>query len=52
MEVYAPIAHRLGIRALKEEMEDISLRYLDPIGYREIESALAMKSGETGRIHQ
>ena len=46
MEVYAPIAHRLGIRALKEEMEDISLRYLDPIGYHEIESALAMKSGE------
>ena len=45
-EVYAPIAHRLGIRALKEEMEDISLRYLDPIGYHEIESALAMKSGE------
>ncbi|MFR3201416.1 MAG: RelA/SpoT family protein [[Clostridium] leptum] len=46
MEVYAPIAHRLGIRALKEEMDDISLRYLDPIGYHEIESALAMKSGE------
>ena len=46
MEVYAPIAHRLGIRALKEEMEDISLRYLVPIGYHEIESALAMKSGE------
>ena len=46
IEVYAPIAHRLGIRALKEEMEDISLRYLDPIGYHEIESALAMKSGE------
>ena len=46
MEVYAPIAHRLGIRALKEEMEDISLRYLDPIGYHEIESALAMKANE------
>ena len=44
MEVYAPIAHRLGIRALKEEMEDISLRYLDPIGYHEIESALDRKS--------
>lgn len=46
MEVYAPIAHRLGIRALKEEMEDISLQYLDPIGYHEIESALAMKANE------
>ena len=37
MEVFAPIAHRLGIRAVKEEMEDLSLRYLDPIGYQEIE---------------
>ena len=37
MEVYAPIAHRLGIRTVKEEMEDLSIRYLDPIGYKEIE---------------
>ena len=36
MEVYAPIAHRLGIGSLKEELEDISLKYLDPIGYNEI----------------
>ena len=40
MEVYAPIAHRLGITAVKEEMEDLSLRYLDPIGYAEIEEEL------------
>ncbi|WP_050697757.1 RelA/SpoT family protein [Anaeromassilibacillus senegalensis] len=46
MEVYAPIAHRLGIRAVKEELEDISLRYLDPIAYQEIESGLAMRSSE------
>ena len=40
MEVYAPIAHRLGITAVKEEMEDLSLRYLDPVGYAEIEEEL------------
>ena len=40
MEVYAPIAHRLGISNIKEELEDLSLRYLDPIGYQEISSML------------
>ena len=33
MEVYAPIAHRLGIGAVKDDLEDISLQYLDPDGY-------------------
>ncbi|MGN0551489.1 MAG: RelA/SpoT family protein [Acutalibacteraceae bacterium] len=46
MEIFAPIAHRLGIRALKEEMEDLSIRYLDPVGYCEIEHALALSEGE------
>lgn len=43
MEVYAPIAHRLGIRTIKEELEDLSLKYLDPIAYKEIQEALDSK---------
>ncbi len=36
MEIYAPIAHRLGMQRMKWELEDLSLLYLDPIGYQEI----------------
>ena len=46
LEIYAPIAHRLGIRAFKEELEDIAIRYLDPIAYKEIEDSLSMKMSE------
>lgn len=50
MEVFAPIAHRLGIRAVKEELEDLSLQYLDPIGYRDIEGQLDLKREERTRF--
>ncbi len=43
LEVFAPIAHRLGIRALKEELEDLAIAHLDPVGYKEIEELLAVR---------
>lgn len=50
LEIYAPIAHRLGIRAIKDELEDLSVRYLDPIAYKEIENNLSMKKEEGERF--
>ena len=46
MEIYAPIAHRLGMQRMKWELEDLSLKYLDPIGYDEIVSKLGEKQQE------
>lgn len=46
MNIYAPIAHRLGIKAIQDEIEDISFHYLDPYAYAEIEAKLKIRSDE------
>ncbi|MGI6030983.1 MAG: RelA/SpoT family protein [Eubacteriales bacterium] len=43
MEVYSPLAHRLGMSKIKTELEDISIRYLDPVGCEEIIRTVAEK---------
>ena len=43
MEIYAPIAHRLGMQQAKWELEDLALQYLDPQGYKEITDSLEAK---------
>ena len=46
MEIYAPIAHRLGMQRAKWELEDLSLQYLDPQGYKEITETLDRRMPE------
>lgn len=46
MNIYAPIAHRLGIRAIKDELEDLAFHYLDPFAYREIEQVMEKRRGD------
>ena len=40
MDIYAPIAHRLGMSAIKDELQDISLRILDPVGYEDVRHSI------------
>ncbi len=46
MYIYAPLAHRLGIQRIKQELENLSLKYLDPIGYEEVETGIEKKYGQ------
>lgn len=46
LEIYSPIAHRLGISKIKCELEDLSLRYIDPEGYYDLVEKVAKKKRE------
>lgn len=46
LEVYAPLAHRLGLQRIKWELEDLSLKYLDSVAYYEIADSVHMKKQE------
>ena len=46
MQVYAPLAHRLGMQKIKQELENLGLAYLDPIGYDEVRTDIEKKYGQ------
>ena len=45
MHVYAPLAHRLGMQRIKQELENLAISYLDPIGYGEVSGDIDRKYG-------
>lgn len=45
-EIYAPLAHRLGIATFKWELEDLAFKYLEPAGYRQVSELVATKREE------
>lgn len=47
MHIYAPLAHRLGIQKIKQELENLSLYYLDRVGYDEVKASIDSKYGES-----
>ena len=47
MQVYAPLAHRLGMQKIKQELENLGLKYIDPIGYEEVKVNIERKYGQS-----
>ncbi|MBQ8408855.1 MAG: bifunctional (p)ppGpp synthetase/guanosine-3',5'-bis(diphosphate) 3'-pyrophosphohydrolase [Clostridia bacterium] len=47
MHVYAPLAHRLGMQKIKQELENMGLQHLDPIGYSEVKGDIESKYGKS-----
>ena len=52
MEIYAPIAHRLGISKIKVELDDLSLKYLEPEVYYELVEKIALRKSEREQFVQ
>ncbi len=50
MYIYAPLAHRLGMQRIKHELENLSLKYLDPIGYEEVLDKIEQKYGQSANL--
>ena len=50
MHVYAPLAHRLGMQRIKQELENYALMYLDPIGYQEVKANIDDKFGKNANF--
>ncbi len=50
MNIYAPLAHRLGIRQIKEELEDLAFQFLDPYAYEEIEKQMMLRRDQREAI--